>query len=88
MTTRSITIEFTQLIFLLILVGYTVWIWSKSVNACPKSYAEEYTALHTKYNELLKEQKKTQQFMSSLGNTKVKQFNDFELDDDIDFDEY
>jgi hypothetical protein len=89
MTSKTITIEFTQLVLLLCLVGYTVWIWCKSINSCPKSYSEEYITLHKKYNDLLKEHNKTQQFMSSLGNAKVKQLNEADFNElNIDFDEY
>jgi hypothetical protein len=87
--TRSLTIEFTQLILLLCLVGYTVWVWCKSFNICPKNYSEEYISLHKKYSELLKEHNKQKQFMSSLGNTKVKQIDEIDMNDiDYEFDEY
>uniref|UniRef100_A0A6C0LZE9 Uncharacterized protein n=1 Tax=viral metagenome TaxID=1070528 RepID=A0A6C0LZE9_9ZZZZ len=93
MTSRTLTIEFTQLILLLCLVGYTVWIWSKSLNSCSNNFSEKYLALHTQYTTLLKEHNKNKQFMSSLGNTKVKHINeidvdDFDIDLDLDLDNY
>lgn len=92
MTSRTVTIEFTQLVLLLCLVIYTSWVWCKSFNVCPKNYSEEYIALHQKYTDLLKEHKKTKSFMSTLGNTKIpdpiKDENDLDLDLDFDFNDY
>ena len=88
MTSRTVTIEFTQLVILLCLVAYTVWVWCKSFNCSSKNFSEEYIALHHKYTNLEKEHAKMQQFMSSFGNTKVKPIVNDDNDDDVDFDDY
>lgn len=87
MTSKTVTMEFTQLIILLCLVGYTVWVWSKSFNTCPKSFSEEYIALHQKYSKLQQEFKKMQQFMSSFGNVKATPVIEDDVDD-INFDDF
>ena len=62
---RSIILDFSQFIFLIIMIALTSLIWTKSLAVCPKTFYDEYIDLHQKYNEINLEKNKLKKILNN-----------------------
>lgn len=71
--------DINNFIIIIIMITFTVWIWVKSLNLCPKSFHSEYLILTKKYNTLIKEKNKYKKMIKNQDSTS---------DDNYQIDEY
>lgn len=70
---KTIVLDLPQFVFLLVMISVTAWVWMKSLATCPKTFSDEYMALHHKYNTLVQERDKLKGALVFMQSNMVQQ---------------